>query len=160
VPLPEQITIGELARRTGVATSALRFYEAQGLIQSERTDGNQRRYHRSVVRRVSVIRAGQACGLSLEEISAALATLPADRVPMKRDWERMSAAWQRQLDARISALEALRNDLSSCIGCGCLSMTKCNLFNRRDAAARLGTGPRYLLGDRPEDAMATEGSRR
>jgi MerR family redox-sensitive transcriptional activator SoxR len=153
--LPAQITIGELAQRTGVATSALRFYESAGLIASERTSGNQRRYNRSTIRRVSVIRAAQACGLSLDEISAALATLPRDRVPLKRDWERMSAAWQSQLDTRIAGLQALRADLASCIGCGCLSLSKCSLFNRRDAAARLGSGPRYLMGDRPEDL--TEG---
>ena len=149
--LPAWITIGELAQRTGVATSALRFYEARGLITSERTEGNQRRFNRSVIRRVSVIRAAQACGLSLDAIAAALVSLPSDRVPLKRDWERMSAAWQRQLDDRIARLQALREDLTSCIGCGCLSLQKCSLFNRGDAAARLGSGPRYLLGDDPQD---------
>lgn len=149
--LPAQITIGDLGRRTGVATSALRFYEAQGLITSDRTEGNQRRFHRSAIRRVSVIRAAQACGLSLDEIAAALAALPSDRVPLKRDWERMSAAWQRKLDERIGGLQALRQQLTSCIGCGCLSLQNCKLVNRTDAAARLGTGPRYLLGDDPPE---------
>ena len=153
--LPAQITIGELAQRTGVATSALRFYEARGMIRSERTEGNQRRFNRSVIRRVSVIRAAQACGLSLDEIAAALVTLPGDRVPLKRDWERMSAAWQRQLEDRIAGLQALREDLTSCIGCGCLSLQKCNLFNRQDAAARLGSGPRYLLGDDPTEVAGS-----
>ncbi|HSH22131.1 MAG TPA: redox-sensitive transcriptional activator SoxR [Candidatus Caenarcaniphilales bacterium] len=152
--LPAWITIGELAQRTGVATSALRFYEAQGLIHSERSEGNQRRFNRSTVRRVSVIRAAQRCGLSLDEIAAALEKLPIDRVPLKRDWERMSRAWQKQLDERISGLQALRADLTDCIGCGCLSLQNCALFNRRDAAARLGPGPRYLLGDDPDEVMA------
>lgn len=152
--LPAWITIGDLAKRTGVATSALRFYEAEGLITSERTDGNQRRFNRATIRRVSVIRAAQRCGLSLDEISAALAKLPGDRVPLKRDWERMSAAWQRQLDEHIAGLQALREELTSCIGCGCLSLQKCALFNRQDAAARLGPGPRYLLGDDPDEVMA------
>lgn len=151
--LPTWITIGELARRTGVATSALRFYEAAGLIRSGRTEGNQRRFDRSTIRRVSVIRAAQSCGLTLDEISFALARLPTDRVPLKRDWERMSTAWQRQLDERIAGLQALREDLTSCIGCGCLSLQRCSLFNRRDAAARRGPGPRYLLGDDPDEVM-------
>ena len=149
--LQARVTIGELAQRTGVATSALRFYEAQGLIGSDRTEGNQRRFNRSAIRRVSVIRAAQACGLSLDEISAALAALPSDRVPLKRDWARMSAAWQRQLDERIAGLQALREELTSCIGCGCLSLQNCKLVNRSDAAAGLGSGPRYLLGDDPPE---------
>ena len=151
--LPARITIGELAQRTGVAPSALRFYESLGLIRSERTQGNQRRFQRQMVRRVSVIRAAQRCGLSLDEITAALRTLPDDRAPLKRDWERMSRAWRKQIDARIRALELLREDLTGCIGCGCLSLQKCSLFNASDAAARLGAGPRYLLGDTPQDAL-------
>jgi MerR family redox-sensitive transcriptional activator SoxR len=151
--LPASITIGELAQRTGIATSALRFYEQQGLIRSERTEGNQRRYNRATIRRVSVIRAAQSCGLSLDQIAAALENLPKDRVPLKRDLERMSAAWRRQLDERIAALQALSNELTSCIGCGCLSLQKCGLLNRQDAAARLGPGPRYLLGDDRDDAL-------
>lgn len=154
--LPASITIGELSRRTGVATSALRFYESIGLIISERSDANHRRYNRSTVRRVSVIRAAQKVGLSLDQISEALARLPSDRVPLKRDWERMSRAWQRQLDERIAGLMDLREELTSCIGCGCLSLKECGLFNRRDAAARLGPGPRWLLGDDPDDALALD----
>lgn len=151
--LPAWITIGDLAKRTGVATSALRFYEAGGLIRSERTEGNQRRFNRSTIRRVSVIRAAQRCGMSLDEIAIALDKLPRDRVPLKRDWERMSSAWQRQLDDRIAGLQTLREELTSCIGCGCLSLQKCALFNRQDAAARFGPGPRYLLGDDPDEVM-------
>lgn len=152
--LPAWITIGELAQRSGVATSALRFYESQGLISSRRTAGNQRRYARATIRRVSIIRAAQACGLSLDEIGAALQKLPSERVPLKRDWERMSRAWQKQLDQRIAGLRALREELTDCIGCGCLSLQRCGLFNRRDTAARLGPGPRYLLGDDPDEVMA------
>lgn len=139
------LTIGELAARTGVATSALRFYEERGLISSERTTGNQRRYRRSTTRRVSVIRAAQRCGLSLEEITEAMSNLPADRAAGQEDWERMSAAWRQRLDQRIAALELLRDDLSSCIGCGCLSMRRCSLLNPQDTASRLGTGARYLV---------------
>ncbi len=158
--LPAWITIGELAHRTGVAPSALRFYEQQTLIRSERTDGNQRRFNRSTIRRVSVIRAAQRCGLSLQEIATALDSLPRDRVPLKRDWERMSTCWQRQLGERIAGLQALREELTSCIGCGCLSLQKCALFNRQDAAARLGAGPRYLLGDDPDEVMTAAAATR
>jgi MerR family redox-sensitive transcriptional activator SoxR len=150
--LAQTITIGELAQRTGVATSALRFYEAQGLIRSLRTEGNQRRFERAMVRRVSVIRAAQRCGLSLDEIAAALGQLPSDRPALKKDWARMSRTWQMQLDQRIAALELLRQDLASCIGCGCLSLQRCNLLNKGDVAARLGSGPRYLLGDTSDNA--------
>ncbi len=151
--LPAQITIGELSQRTGVATSALRFYESVGLISAERSAANHRRYNRATIRRVSVIRAAQNVGLSLDEIARALASLPSNRVPLKRDWERMSRAWQEQLDERIAGLAALRADLTSCIGCGCLSLQTCSLFNRRDAASRLGSGPRYLLGDDPGSVL-------
>lgn len=151
--LPPTITIGELAERSGIAPSALRFYESKGLIESERTAGNQRRYRRATLRRVSIIRAAQTVGLSLEEIGAALESLPHGKDATARDWERMSRAWRRQLDQRIDALEELRDDLSGCIGCGCLSLQRCALFNQGDAASRLGPGPRYLLGDRAEDAM-------
>ncbi|MDP8904859.1 MAG: redox-sensitive transcriptional activator SoxR [Chloroflexota bacterium] len=158
--LPLEITIGELARRTGVATSALRFYEARGLISAQRSEGNQRRYNRATVRRVSVIRAAQRCGLTLDEIAAALEGLPTDKVPLKRDWQRMSRVWQRQLDERISGLQALREELADCIGCGCLSLQRCNLLNKGDVAARLGSGPRYLLGDDPDDVVDGAGRSR
>ncbi len=142
--LPNWITIGELAERTGVATSALRFYEERGLIASERTAGNQRRFPRAVVRRVSVIRAAQRCGISLEEIGAALATLPEGRDARQADWRRMSEAWRGQLDRRIESLQALRDELTGCIGCGCLSLERCSLLNPGDEAGRKGPGPRYL----------------
>jgi MerR family redox-sensitive transcriptional activator SoxR len=142
--MADWITIGELSERTGVATSALRFYEERGLISSERTSGNQRRYRRPMIRRVSVIRAAQRCGLSLEEIAQAMEVLPAERTPGRRDWEKMSQAWRSRLDERIAALELLRDDLSSCIGCGCLSLSRCSLLNPQDVASRFGPGARYL----------------
>ena len=151
--MTEHLTIGEVAERCGVATSALRFYESKGLIASTRTDGNQRRFPRSTIRVVSVIRAAQALGLSLGEIQAALDALPGQRTPTKADWERMSRVWRDRLDAQIAELQALREDLTDCIGCGCLSLKACALYNPQDAAAQRGSGPRYLLGDvRPEPA--------
>lgn len=147
--MTEILTIGEVAQRSGVATSALRFYESKGLIESVRTDGNQRRFARSTIRVVSVIRAAQAIGLTLKEIQFALEALPDQRTPTKADWERMSRVWRDQLDERIAGLQSLREDLTGCIGCGCLSLKACALYNPQDAAARLGTGPRYLLGDDP-----------
>jgi MerR family redox-sensitive transcriptional activator SoxR len=149
--LPDRITIGELAARSGVATSALRFYEARRLIVAERTAGNQRAYPRPTLRRVAFIRAAQEVGLTLDEIGAALSTLPTDRTPVKRDWERLSRRWQGRLDDRIAELERLRDKLTSCIGCGCLSLKTCGLLNRDDRVAGNGAGARYLLGDR-EDA--------
>ena len=143
----EWLTIGELAERAGVATSALRFYEERGLIASERTSGNQRRYPRATLRRVSLIRAAQEIGLSLGEVAAALETLPDEGTPTKRDWERLSRAWRARLDNQIAELEALRDELTDCIGCGCLSLKSCALFNPADAVSRKGSGPRYLLGD-------------
>lgn len=143
--LPLQLTIGELAQRTGVATSALRFYEDKGLITSERTDGNQRRYPRATVRRVSIIRAAQRVGLTLEEIGQALDVLP--QVAQQKDWERLATSWRSGLDARIEALQLLRDGLDSCIGCGCLSMSRCGLLNPDDVATSSGTGPRYILVD-------------
>jgi MerR family transcriptional regulator, redox-sensitive transcriptional activator SoxR len=142
--LPEWITIGELAKRTGVATSALRFYESQGLVAADRTDGNQRRFPRATIRRVSVIRAAQRCGLTLAEIQQALEVVGEDREPRLEDWARMSEAWKAALDERISVLQGLRDQLTSCIGCGCLSLARCHLLNPDDNAARLGPGPRYL----------------
>jgi MerR family redox-sensitive transcriptional activator SoxR len=147
--LPERITIGELAARSGVAASALRFYESVGLIEAERTGGNHRVYPRSTLRRVAFIRAAKQVGVPLEEIGEALASLPAGRTPTKADWERLSRVWRRRLDERIELLERLREDLSGCIGCGCLSLRSCRLFNAGDEAARAGSGPRYLLDGPP-----------
>ena len=144
------LTIGEAARRCGLATSALRFYESRGLISSERNAGNQRRYRRATLRRISVIRVAQGLGLTLEEIAEALDQLPHGRTPTKQDWARLSTRWRRHLDARIAELERVREKLSGCIGCGCLSLKSCSLYNRGDRAARRGAGPRYLLGDKPE----------
>ena len=147
----EWLTIGEVANRSGVATSALRFYETKGLIESERTDGNQRRYPRAVLRRVALIRAGQEVGLSLAELAEALERLPHDKTPTKADWTRLSSSWRSRLDQQIEELVALRDDLTDCIGCGCLSLKSCAIFNPGDAASDLGTGPRYLLGDSYDD---------
>jgi len=147
------LTIGELAARCGVATSTLRFYEDIDLIHSERTAGNQRRYPRHTVRRVSFIRVAQSVGLPLDDIRLALHSLPDGRTPTKADWARLSRSWRPVLDQRIAALVSLRDKLDGCIGCGCLSMTTCALYNPDDAAARRGTGPRYLLGDEPPRAV-------
>lgn len=145
------LSIGEMAERTGVAPSALRFYEAEGLLSSTRTSGGQRRYRRSALRRVAFVRVAQRVGLSLEEIRDALATLPASRTPTKADWARLSASWRPRLDEQIAVLERLRDELSSCIGCGCLSLRECSLYNPSDWAAANGPGPRYLLADeRPQ----------
>ena len=152
--LQKSLTIGDLADRSGVRTSALRFYESRGLISSQRTAGNQRRYARETLRRVAVIRAAQILGLSLEEIENALSQLPEARTPNRRDWERLSGTWQGLLDGRIAELEALRDRLSECIGCGCLSLETCSLLNPDDRAANRGAGARYLVGDNPNDALA------
>jgi MerR family redox-sensitive transcriptional activator SoxR len=132
--------------------SALRFYEDRGLITSHRSDGGQRRYRRSVLRRVAFIQAAQRVGLTLEEIGRALETLPGDDGLSAEDWKRLSKEWRPMLDARIRLLEGLRDDLDSCIGCGCLSLERCKLRNPGDRAAGLGPGPRYLLGDDPQRA--------
>jgi MerR family transcriptional regulator, redox-sensitive transcriptional activator SoxR len=144
-------TVGELAARAGVATSALRFYEEHGLIVSERTKSGHRRYSGDALRRVSFIKVAQSVGMTLNEISEALASLPENRTPTKTDWAKIAKRWQPILDDRIAMLERLRNQLSSCIGCGCLSLKSCRLYNPSDAAAELGTGPRYLLGDSADD---------
>jgi MerR family redox-sensitive transcriptional activator SoxR len=149
--MEEELTIGEVARRTGVATSALRYYEDRGLISSMRTDGNQRRYARSVIRTVSIIRAAQEVGLTLAEISDALSGLPDRRTPTAEDWSRLARGWRKGLDKRIAELEALRDDLGDCIGCGCLSLRSCALFNPGDRASAAGSGARYLVGDRRPD---------
>ncbi|MDQ4134341.1 MAG: redox-sensitive transcriptional activator SoxR [Actinomycetota bacterium] len=150
--MDEWLSIGQVAERSGVAPSALRFYEREGLIRSERSSGGQRRYAREVLRRVSFIRIAQRVGLSLDEIRAAMASLPEGRTPTRADWERLSRSWRSQLDERITVLERLRDRLTSCIGCGCLSLKTCALTNADDAAATFGSGPRYLLGDRPATA--------
>ncbi|MFG6467436.1 redox-sensitive transcriptional activator SoxR [Roseateles sp. BYS87W] len=138
------MTIGQLARRAGVAASALRFYEAEGLLAGSRSAGGHRQYPRHALRRVAFIRAAQAVGLSLPQIKAALATLPDSRTPTKADWARLSAAWAPLLDARIAALQKLRGQLTSCIGCGCLSLKACALYNPQDEARATGPGPRLL----------------
>jgi len=140
------LTIGEVSRRSGVASSALRFYEEKGLIASQRAGSGHRRYPRAVLRRVAFIVFAQRIGLSLEEIGAALAALPDDRIPTRRDWSRLSGTWTRRIDQRIAELERLRDGLNECIGCGCLSIDKCRFANPADGAARRGPGPRYWLG--------------
>ncbi|HEX4493396.1 MAG TPA: redox-sensitive transcriptional activator SoxR [Acidimicrobiia bacterium] len=147
----DELSIGEVADRTGVAVSAIRFYEQEALIAARRSDGGQRRFHRDVLRRIAFVRVAQRVGLTLDEIRAALDQLPAGRTPTKSDWARLSRAWRPQLDEQIAVLQRLRDDLDSCIGCGCLSLKECALYNRDDAAAALGTGPRYLLGNTPDD---------
>lgn len=141
------MTVGELATRAGVSTSALRFYERNGLIRSQRNSGNQRRFRPDALRRVAFVRAAQVVGLSLAEIIAALGTLPDNRTPTRRDWRRLSDRWLVRIDERIAALTLLRDRLDGCIGCGCLSLTTCALYNRDDRAAQSGPGARYLIGD-------------
>ena len=138
------LTIGEIAQRGGLAASAIRFYERQGLLHAERTPGGQRRFRRSVLRRIAFIRTAQRVGLSLDEIADALRDLPGDRVPNQQDWVRLTRGWRDRLDERITLLEALRGGLTSCIGCGCLSLRTCALANPGDVAAALGSGPQYL----------------
>jgi MerR family redox-sensitive transcriptional activator SoxR len=141
----DHLTIGEFSRRSGVSQSALRFYERLGLIRSTRTGGNQRRYQRTELRRVAFIRVSSQVGIPLEEIKAALAALPAERTPTKADWERLSRAWQRRLDEQIALLQRLRDTLTGCIGCGCLSLRSCGLANWGDRLAAEGSGPVRLL---------------
>ncbi len=142
------IAIGELAARTGVAVSAIRFYEARGLVAALRTRGGQRRFLRADIRRVSFILIAQQMGLSLDEIAGELARLPAGRNPNAADWARISTGLGARISAQIAALERTRDLLAQCIGCGCLSLKKCGLYNREDKAAQRGAGPRYVLGDR------------
>ena len=145
--MPPELSIGELARRSGVAPSALRFYEAEGLIAARRTGGNQRRYPSVTLRRVAVIQAGRAAGIPLAELRTALGRLPQDKVPTRRDWDRLSRRWRVDLDRRIATLEAVRDRLTTCIGCGCLSLRRCALLNPGDEAARLGAGAHHLERD-------------
>src|SRR3989442_9760490 len=139
------LTIQEISRRSGVAASALRFYEARGLIKSERSGAGHRRYPRSVLRRIAFIVFAQRVGLTLDEIGAELAKLPPDRAPTRRDWSRLSSGWTARIDRRIAELERLKVGLTECIGCGCLSLDRCRLANPGDRAAARGPGPRYWI---------------
>ena len=143
------LTIGEVARRSGVAPSALRFYEERGLIGAERAGSGHRRYPRAVLRRIAFIVFAQRVGLTLDEIGAELAKLPSEGAPTRRDWARLSRGWTARIDQRIAELERLKHGLTECIGCGCLSIQRCRLANPGDRAARLGPGARYWIGDRP-----------
>ena len=143
----EPLTIGELARRTGLAVSAIRFYETKGLVSSIRSAGGQRRFLRSDIRRLSFVLIAQQLGFSIKEIRAALATLPVNRAPTLKDWERISRDFRSQLDQRISRLTRLRDYLDGCIGCGCLSLKKCALYNPGDRMKKFGPGPRIVMGD-------------
>ncbi|WDZ85885.1 redox-sensitive transcriptional activator SoxR [Micromonospora cathayae] len=148
----ESLTIGQLSARSGVAPSALRYYERLGLIRAERTGGNQRRYARTELRRVAFIRIAQQVGVSLEEIREALDSLPESRIPSVQDWARLSEAWRSRLDEKIRLITKLRDDLSGCIGCGCLSLQRCTLNNPGDALASQGPGARLLLPSDPASA--------
>jgi MerR family redox-sensitive transcriptional activator SoxR len=141
----EAMTVGEVAKRCGVATSALRFYEEQGLIHAERTDSGHRRYPRAVIRCVAFIVFAQRIGLSLEEIRAELSKLPRNRVPERQDWQKLSGRWTKRIQERMEELERLKNGLTECIGCGCLSLDRCRLANPADRAGRAGPGPRYWM---------------
>ncbi len=147
--VPGLLTVGEVAERTGVATSALRFYEERGLIHATRTAAGHRRYWRATLRRVAFILFAQRLGLSLEQIGDALARFPAGRAPTRRDWARLSALWASQIESRMAELRRLQRGLATCIGCGCLSLQRCHVLNPGDRAAALGPGPRYWLGDAP-----------
>jgi MerR family redox-sensitive transcriptional activator SoxR len=144
---PDQLTIGELSQRSGVAPSALRFYEDIGLVSAQRTSGNQRRYPRHTLRRISFIRAAQRVGLTLDEINTALSSLPAGRTPTKADWQRVSRHWSDRIDRQIDELHQLKSKLTSCIGCGCLSLRTCLLTNPGDYEGELGVGPAWLATD-------------
>ncbi len=146
------LSIGQLARRTGMSVSAIRFYEMRGLVTAIRTGGNQRRFMRSDIRRLSFALIAQQLGLSLSAIEAELATLPQGRAPTRQDWQAISRRIRGLLDARIALLERTRDRLDGCIGCGCLSLSRCALYNRDDRAARGGPGPRFLLEDPAEDS--------
>jgi MerR family redox-sensitive transcriptional activator SoxR len=146
--MAELLTISEVSKRSGVAASALRFYEQRGLISSERAGSGHRRFRRPVLRRVAFIVFAQRVGLTLEEIGSELAKLPADHVPTSRDWSRLSSGWRARIDERIAELERLQAGLTECIGCGCLSLSRCQLTNPGDRASRLGPGPRFWIEDR------------
>lgn len=150
-PTSPHVTIGELAQRTGLATSAIRFYESKGLLTPSRSASGQRRFLRSDIRRVSFILITQALGYTLQQISEQLEKLPESRPPTRRDWERLARGFRADLDDRIGRLESLRDRLTSCIGCGCLSLQACKIYNGNDVAGENGAGPRYLLGDSSPD---------
>jgi len=147
--MPDLLTISEISRRSGVASSALRFYEARGLIKSERAGSGHRRYPRAALRRIAFIVFAQKIGLSLDEIGVELERLPANQVPVRADWARLSGSWTGRIDRRIAELERLRSSLTQCIGCGCLSLKDCQLSNPGDRAGRLGAGPRYWIAPKP-----------
>ena len=146
------LTIGQVARRTGLSVSAIRFYETAGLVTPTRNAGGQRRFVAADIRRLSFVLITQQLGFTLEEIRTALAGLPQERAPTRRDWERLAKRFRRTLDERIEMAMRLRERLDGCIGCGCLSLAKCELYNPADRAQRFGAGPRYLLGDPPNEA--------
>jgi MerR family transcriptional regulator, redox-sensitive transcriptional activator SoxR len=148
-PFEHHLPIGAVAERSGLAVSAIRFYESKGLISSERTDGGQRRFRNDVLRRLAFVQAAQQVGLSLDDIGEALAVLPPHAGPTRAQWSQMSARWRPMLDERIRLLTELRSDLDGCIGCGCLSLAVCRLRNPGDEAYGLGPGPRFLMGDDP-----------
>lgn len=150
------LPIGEIAARSGLATSAIRFYEAEGLISATRSPSGQRRFARHTLRRLAFIRAAQRVGLSLGDVAGSLGSLPADRAPTKAEWAKLSRTWRRRLDERIGDLERLRDHLTGCIGCGCLSLTSCRLYNPDDTASANGSGPRFLLGDDPDSFIGQE----
>ncbi|SFA93766.1 MerR family transcriptional regulator, redox-sensitive transcriptional activator SoxR [Amycolatopsis marina] len=141
-----ELTVGQLAARSGVAVSALHFYERQQLIESRRTSGNQRRYRRDTLRRLALIRIAQRAGIPLAEVRGALAELPDGRTPNRKDWQRLSKRWRSEVDARIRHLQQIRDSFTDCVGCGCLSLDRCGLANPRDELGRQGPGPRRLLG--------------
>ncbi len=150
------LTIGELSDRTGLSVSAIRFYEEKGLVHPIRNEGGQRRFLRADIRRLSFVLVAQEFGFTISEIAVRLAELPRDKAPTKSDWSRMAKGFRRRLDERIERMTALREKLDSCIGCGCLSMKSCQLYNAGDAARRYGRGPRYLYGDAPEPGVQDE----
>jgi len=147
----DRLPIGELARRTGIAVSAIRYYEEQGLIAADRNAGGQRRFLRSDIRRLSFVLIAQQFGFTLPQIRQVLDKLPNGRTPNKADWTKIGETFRAELDAKIETLTELRKRLDKCVGCGCLSLTDCTLYNPEDRAARKGTGPRYLMGDKPEE---------
>jgi MerR family redox-sensitive transcriptional activator SoxR len=157
--MARELSIGELSERSGVSQSALRFYERHGLVSARRTDGNQRRYPAVTLRRVALVQAGKAAGIPLERIRDALDALPDGRQPTQRDWARLSASWRRELDERIATLEAVRDRLTTCIGCGCLSLKTCALLNPGDEAASLGGGAHYLRRVSPRGRHLAGGAR-
>jgi MerR family redox-sensitive transcriptional activator SoxR len=157
--MPTVLTIGEVARRSGVAASALRFYEERGLITSERAGSGHRRYPRPVLRRIAFIVFAQRIGLTLDEIGTELAKLPPEHAPTRRDWSRLARTWTSRIDQRIAELERLRAGLTECIGCGCLSLDRCRLANPDDRAASFGPGPRAWVGDAPRPMRVPQGRR-